>query len=112
DLVVGHHAHVLQPIEVYKGKAIVYSLANYVHDMRGGSFIRHDRTLDTMLLRCLIRDGKIRQLSYVPGRIHGHGPPEYFRPSQAEDIVRHMQNISAQFGTRFEVGKEDVSVVL
>jgi len=30
DLVVGSHPHVLQPVEQYKGKTIVYSLGNFV----------------------------------------------------------------------------------
>jgi len=30
DLVLGHHPHVIQPYEVYKGKCIVYSLGNFV----------------------------------------------------------------------------------
>ena len=30
DLVVGSHPHVLQEIEEYKGKTIVYSLGNFV----------------------------------------------------------------------------------
>lgn len=29
DLVLGHHAHILKPIEIYKGKAIFYSLGNF-----------------------------------------------------------------------------------
>jgi poly-gamma-glutamate synthesis protein (capsule biosynthesis protein) len=30
DLVIGHHPHVVQDIEIYKGKTIVYSLGNFV----------------------------------------------------------------------------------
>lgn len=30
DLIVGHHPHVLQPIEKYKGKDIVYSIGNFI----------------------------------------------------------------------------------
>lgn len=30
DIVLGHHAHILKPIEVYKGKVIFYSLGNFV----------------------------------------------------------------------------------
>lgn len=30
DLIVGHHPHVLQPIEVYKGKSIIYSIGNFI----------------------------------------------------------------------------------
>lgn len=32
DLVIGHHPHVVQPVEVYKDKAIFYSLGNFVFD--------------------------------------------------------------------------------
>ena len=32
DLVLGHHPHVLQPVEEYKGKLIFYSLGNFVFD--------------------------------------------------------------------------------
>lgn len=110
DLVIGHHPHVLQAIEVYRGKAIVYSLGNYVHDMESSDGKRSK--LDAMLLRCLIRDGKIQRLSFVPGCIDGHGPPNFYRPAEAPDVVQHMQQISERFGTRFEVGEEEVSVVL
>ena len=29
DLILGHHAHILKPIEVYRGKVIFYSLGNF-----------------------------------------------------------------------------------
>lgn len=29
DVILGHHAHILKPIEVYKGKVIFYSLGNF-----------------------------------------------------------------------------------
>lgn len=32
DAVIGSHPHVVEPIEVYKGKAIFYSLGNFVFD--------------------------------------------------------------------------------
>jgi len=30
DLIIGHHPHVIQPIEIYKGKYIFYSLGNFI----------------------------------------------------------------------------------
>ena len=30
NLIVGHHPHIVQPIEVYKGVTIVYSLGNFI----------------------------------------------------------------------------------
>ncbi len=35
DLIIGHHPHVTEQIETYKGKTIVYSLGNFVFDQRG-----------------------------------------------------------------------------
>ncbi|MCA9364051.1 CapA family protein [Candidatus Kaiserbacteria bacterium] len=32
DLVVGHHPHVVQDVELYQGKLIVYSLGNFIFD--------------------------------------------------------------------------------
>ncbi len=32
DLVVGHHPHVVQGLEIYKGKSIFYSLGNFIFD--------------------------------------------------------------------------------
>jgi len=33
DIILGHHSHVFQPVERYKGKVIAYSLGNFVFDM-------------------------------------------------------------------------------
>jgi poly-gamma-glutamate capsule biosynthesis protein CapA/YwtB (metallophosphatase superfamily) len=32
DIVLGHHSHTFQPIEIYKGKIIAYSLGNFLFD--------------------------------------------------------------------------------
>ena len=33
DIILGHHPHVLQPVEVFEGKLVAYSLGNFVFDM-------------------------------------------------------------------------------
>jgi poly-gamma-glutamate synthesis protein (capsule biosynthesis protein) len=108
DLVVGHHPRMLQPIEVYKGKVIAYCLANYVHDRSEGP----PEAVPTMLLRCRISDGEIKEVSFLPGLIKGHGPPTFYRPIDAPDVVNYMRTVSAPFGTQFEVHEDRVSVVL
>ena len=109
DMVVGHHPHLLQPIELYKGKPIIYSLANYVHDM--ASF-REGRKLATMLVKATITSNRLTRLAFVPGMIDGHGPPAFAAPDNLPEVVAHMQAISDPFGTKFKVSKEDVEVVL
>lgn len=36
DVIFGHHPHVIEPVEIYKGKAIFYSLGNFVFDQNFG----------------------------------------------------------------------------
>jgi hypothetical protein len=37
DCVVGHHPHVVQPVEIHRGKPIFYSLGNLLFDNRAGA---------------------------------------------------------------------------
>jgi poly-gamma-glutamate capsule biosynthesis protein CapA/YwtB (metallophosphatase superfamily) len=46
DLILGHHPHVLQDVEQYKGKLICYSLGNFVF---GGNINPNDK--DTMIVQ-------------------------------------------------------------
>jgi poly-gamma-glutamate capsule biosynthesis protein CapA/YwtB (metallophosphatase superfamily) len=106
DLVVGHHPHLIQPIEVYKGKVIFYSLANFVHD--GPSFWGKEQ--ETMLARLVARNGAATQVSFVPGKINKQNQPVLLKPAEALDVVSEVQKISAQFGTSFDVGEREVVV--
>jgi poly-gamma-glutamate capsule biosynthesis protein CapA/YwtB (metallophosphatase superfamily) len=108
DMVLGGHSHQPQPIELYKGKPILYSLANYVHDK--ASF--RELSSMTILVRCLLRNGKLERLAYIPGTIKGSGPPEFTKPSQLPMVVKRISEMSSPFGTRFEIGEEDVVVKL
>ena len=58
DLVLGHHPHVLQGIEDYKGKNIVYSLGNFCF---GGNSAPSD--MDTMIFQqtFTVKDGKLQE---------------------------------------------------
>jgi poly-gamma-glutamate capsule biosynthesis protein CapA/YwtB (metallophosphatase superfamily) len=107
DLVVGHHPHLVQPIEVYKGKSIFYSLANFVHD--GPSF--RGKKQDTILARCRIRSGKISEVCFVPGRINEQNQPELLKPAETPELLSHVREVSAAFGTVFQVREEEVAVV-
>ncbi|MDO4492081.1 MAG: CapA family protein [Lachnospiraceae bacterium] len=40
DLIIGHHPHNIQPMEVYKGKRIYYSLGNFYFSSRRKRFTR------------------------------------------------------------------------
>lgn len=54
DLIIGHHPHVVQPVEKYKNGWIAYSLGNFVFD-QGFS----KETMSGLLLEVTIRNKKI-----------------------------------------------------
>ena len=58
DLVVGHHAHVLQGVEFYKGKLIAYNL---------GNFIFNSLTVDTGILKWELADDGSSKYYFYPG---------------------------------------------
>lgn len=59
DIVIGHHPHVLQPIEIYKEKTIAYSLGNFVFDNPRPIYCK------TMILVVVIKDGK-QKIEQIP----------------------------------------------
>ena len=50
DLIIGHHPHVLQGIEFYRGGLIAYSLGNFVFDQK------HGDTRKGMFLNIIYKD--------------------------------------------------------
>jgi poly-gamma-glutamate synthesis protein (capsule biosynthesis protein) len=68
DIVVGHHPHVLQPIEVYRGKTIAYSLGNFVFD-----HVLPERCQTVILLIEVTAKGK-QQITKIPCRIENCRP--------------------------------------
>jgi len=58
DLVVGHHPHVPQGYEEYKGKLIFYSLGNFIHSSFSSSV--------GMLLRIEIKNNAVDNYNIIP----------------------------------------------
>jgi len=56
DLVIGHHPHVIQPIEKYKGGWMAYSLGNFVFDQYFS-----EETMKGLMLEIAIENKKIKE---------------------------------------------------
>ncbi|MGD6817246.1 CapA family protein [Metabacillus sp. 84] len=68
DVVIGHHPHVLSPVEVYKDSVIFYSLGNFIFD-QGWT-----RTRESAIAQMrLMEDGKAR-FELTPLEIKGAQP--------------------------------------
>jgi len=136
DLILGHHAHILKGIEVYKNRAIIHSMCNFVFDesvtkemFESPRFkvlvsLNPDWKYDpqypfpadsrkTILVRVLISDKKVQRLSFLPVYITKGGQPEILQhqDNRAQEVFDYMDWVNREvgFGTRmFFEGNEIV----
>ncbi|MBP7865161.1 MAG: CapA family protein [Acidobacteria bacterium] len=104
DLVIGHHPHVLQPIEHYRGALILYSLGNFLFDNR-----RPDQR-ETVIFRCGLRRGGIEGPRLVPVVLGNDHRPRAARGETARRILRGVSVLSAEGGVRVDPVSGSVAV--
>ena len=129
DLVLGHHAHILKGVEVYKGRTIAYSLANFAIDLRmdeahaKSKGFREIQKLNpdwvpdftsnynfppdsamSMMLEARLTAGGVEDVRLVPIMIGKDAVPRVVSPDHADfdRIHTYLQAISdeAQLGSR------------
>lgn len=94
DLVAGHHPHVIQGIEKYQGRYIVYSLGNFCF---GGN--RNPKDKDTFIFQneFIFRDGQLKesQCKIIPCRISSVTHVNDYQPTvlEGEEAQRVMNRI-------------------
>ncbi len=140
DLILGHHAHILKGIEVYKGKVIFYSLCNFAADLRAddrvlkSSGFKEIKVLNqswvpdpeypsyfmppdcrkTMVVKCLIVDRKIKSVSFLPTMINKQSQPEVLQSIDARfgEVLEYVKSISREAGldTRYTVEGDRVVI--
>lgn len=93
SLVLGHHPHVLQGFEVYRGGLIAYSLGNFIFDQRGLS-----RSQSLILAVGLGPEGPL-WAQLIPVLIR-RGQPAPAAGEAGEQILRKVAFISRPFGTK------------
>jgi hypothetical protein len=112
DIVVGHHAHILQGIEIYKGKPIFHGLGNFVTVTRALSIENnpspqrlawarrrrelfgfepdpdyptypfHPEAKNAIIATCTVDLAGVRSAGFIPCWINKKGQPEVLGPDQ------------------------------
>jgi poly-gamma-glutamate synthesis protein (capsule biosynthesis protein) len=88
DLVIGHHAHILQGIEYYNGGVIVYGLGNFAFEIDGDP--------STVILNVWLDADGVRELELIPAIIQFGGQPrlvEEWEPFPALERVYYLTRI-------------------
>lgn len=123
DVILGHHQHILKPIEVYRGKPIIYGMANFAFDMyyQPGEFEKPERmerrerlhpgwkrdpdyptfpfpadSRKGMLVKIVVEDRRIRRLSWLPVMINQKSQPRCLPHDDPQfgEIVAYMEKIT------------------
>ncbi len=82
DLVIGHHAHILQGIEFYNEGVIVYGLGNFAFDIDGPP--------ETAVLNVWLNKNGVHQLELIPAIIQETGQP---RPADTEEAAPILERV-------------------
>lgn len=108
DIVIGHHPHVIQGVEVYAGKPIFYSLGNFVF---GWEKMAH-RHPDGLLVLATIASGAVSEVSLHPVCRDERGQPRLPSSDTAEwqGVANTVTSLSLPWETRFR-SHEDALIV-
>jgi poly-gamma-glutamate synthesis protein (capsule biosynthesis protein) len=93
DVILGHHPHVPQGLEMYRGKLIAYSLGNLVFDQWSGW---RDRSF---VLACRFRGRTISGVEAWPIDRRPGIYPRPAGPAEARAIGNHLSAISVPLAT-------------
>ncbi len=137
DMIIGHHAHVPKAIEMYKGKAIFYSLSNFCMTKPGrshkwnekpwvhGALLNHtDQDPDmpllpygkdakrTLMAKAILTKDGVKEVSFLPMMIDKLYRPEVLKNGDPrfDDMVKYMDWASEGFDHRFSVVGDEVKI--
>ena len=86
DLVIGHHPHVVQELEIYKDKYIFYSLGNFVFDQMWS-----EETRQGMAVKLRINMDGVQEVEYFPVVIDDFAQPRLADENEKEEILKYLQ---------------------
>lgn len=88
DIILGHHPHVMQGIEIYNGKLIVYSLGNFLFDQK------HKGTTKSFMLVMKFRNKKFLSAYVEPLNRFDSFYPKIAGGRDRQDILEELRKIS------------------
>lgn len=85
DLVIGHHPHVVQPMETYKGNTIVYSLGNFVFDQMWSR-----ETREGVIMEASFTNGSVGAPTFTPILIEDYSQPRVLDGEEAARVAARL----------------------
>lgn len=141
DLILGHHAHILKGVEVYKNKAIMYGMGDFAfdssmtkerwenpifqerrallnpdweYDPEYPRFIRPADSRKTMLSRIIVSGKKITRVSFLPAYVLKTNQPEILdrKDPRSQEVFDYMEWLNREAGFDTKMSFEGDEVVI
>jgi poly-gamma-glutamate synthesis protein (capsule biosynthesis protein) len=93
DIILGHHPHQFQGIELYKGKPILYSLGNFMFDQN------ESENMESFIVDMRYKGTELAGLSAVPVRILKKSYVEIQAGGDAAEMLARQTDLSRRLGT-------------
>jgi poly-gamma-glutamate capsule biosynthesis protein CapA/YwtB (metallophosphatase superfamily) len=127
--ILGHHAHILKGIEIYRGAPIFYSMGNFAIDLRmdkahaEGKGFKEIQALNpkwipdfdslynfpedsrkTFVVKFILQDGRLLRTSVLPAYINRQAQPRLLgrEEPEFEQVLQYLRDISRQAHLRTE----------
>lgn len=104
DVVMGHGPHVIQGIEVFKGKPIFYSLGNFYYG------VGRDRDWVGLMVWVDLQDGEVIRVSCSPVRPNVEGPTTIRTVDEEPEAMGALERLSQRFDTTPDFSGDKVVV--
>lgn len=88
DIILGHHPHVMQGVEFYKGRLIAYSLGNFLFDQK------HKDTPRSFMLVMKFKGKKFHRAYVEPLDRFNAFYPKIARGKSGENILNELKSLS------------------
>lgn len=98
DIIHGHSAHILQGVEIYKNKLIMYDTGDFIDDYVVDEHLRNDQSC---LFLVTIDHQKIVSVQLIPALINMMQVHEVYGKS-ASSILERIKKLSREFGTHVD----------
>ncbi len=107
DLVIMHHPHVVQGVEVYKGRTICYSLGNFCFG--GNRNVREPEALAVRVKMTFSPEGvyQSQQVTLIPVHISGEGAYSDYQPRMVQGEAAQRVFDKVQADTAFALPAPD-----
>lgn len=110
DIIVGAHPHVVEPLEIYKGKVIFYSLGNFIFDQYFSP-----ETMTGLAVGLTLEKGTGLKVTYslIPLDINGESQPSVAATAKKEKLLGALSKnskVDDEIKTQLQDGKFSLDI--